>query len=132
MSGYGDPFYSEALFEWLCNFDNSKYPNMKNIHMHTNGMLWNKRNWDKIALAQPHITSAEISIDAANADTYHNVRKGGKWDLLLKNLKFIDTLTQIDTMILSFVIQDDNYNEIVPFYKLMDSIFQNKRNLTFQ
>jgi len=35
-------------------------------------------------------------------------------------------------MILSFVIQDDNYNEIVPFYKLMDSIFKNKRNLTFQ
>ena len=132
MSGYGDPFYSEALFEWLCKFDKSKYPNMKNIHMHTNGMLWNKRNWDKITLAQPYITSAEISIDAAEADTYHSVRKGGKWDLLLKNLKFIDTLSQIDTMILSFVIQDDNYNEIVPFYKLMDSIFKNKRNITFQ
>ena len=48
MSGYGDPFYSEALFEWLCNFSTEKYPNMTNIHMHTNAMLWNERNWEKI------------------------------------------------------------------------------------
>ena len=132
MSGYGDPFYSEALFEWLCNFDKSKYPKMKNIHLHTNGMLWNERNWNKIKLAQPYIKSAEISIDAAKADTYHSVRKGGKWDLLLKNLEFINTLTQIDNIIISFVIQNDNYKEIVAFYQLMDSIFKNKNNITIQ
>ena len=132
MSGYGDPFYSKALFEWLSNFDSTKYPKMKNIHLHTNGMLWNEKNWNKIKLAQPLIKSAEISIDAARADTYHNVRKGGKWHILLKNLKFINTLTQIDTIILSFVIQNDNFKEIVPFYHLMDNIFKNKNNITFQ
>ena len=47
----------------------------------------NERNWNKIKSAQPFIKSAEISIDAANAETYHKVRKGGKWDLLVKNLK---------------------------------------------
>lgn len=132
MSGYGDPFYSEALFEWLVKFDKLKYPNMKNIHIHTNGMLWNKRNWEKIKLAQPYIQSAEISIDAANADTYHNVRKGGKWDLLIKNLEFIDSLTQVKNIILSFVIQNDNYKEIVPFYKLMNNIFKNQRDISIQ
>lgn len=105
---------------------------MKNIHIHTNGMLWNKRNWEKIKLAQPYIQSAEISIDAANADTYHNVRKGGKWDLLIKNLEFIDSLTQVKNIILSFVIQNDNYKEIVPFYKLMNNIFKNQRDISIQ
>jgi len=132
MSGYGDPFYSEALFEWLVNFDSTKYPKMNYIHIHTNGMLWNEHNWNKIKLSQPYIKSAEISIDAANAETYHKVRKGGKWDLLIKNLKFIDTLTQVHSITLSFVIQNDNYKEIVPFYKLMKDIFKNQRNITIQ
>jgi wyosine [tRNA(Phe)-imidazoG37] synthetase (radical SAM superfamily) len=132
MSGYGDPFYSEALFEWLCNFSTEKYPNMTNIHMHTNAMLWNERNWEKIKPAQPFIKSAEISIDASNPETYHKVRKGGKWDLLLKNLEFINSLDQVKNIILSFVIQNDNYDQIVSFYKLMDSIFQKERDLTFQ
>jgi len=132
MSGYGDPFYSKALFEWLATFDKHKYPNMQNIHIHTNGMLWNKNNWEKIKLAQPYIKSAEISIDAATPETYHTVRKGGKWDLLIKNLKFIDSLTQVKNIILSFVIQNDNYKEIVSFYELMNSIFQNERNIEIQ
>jgi len=132
MSGYGDPFYSEALFEWLVNFDSKKYPKMDNIHIHTNGMLWNEINWNKIKSAQPYIKTAEISIDAANAKTYHKVRRGGKWDLLIKNLKFIDTLTQVHSIILSFVIQNDNYKEIVPFYKLMKDIFKNQKNITIQ
>ena len=132
MSGYGDPFYSEALFEWLVNFDSKKYPNMNNIHIHTNGMLWNEHNWNKIKLAQPYIKSAEISIDAARAETYHNVRKGGKWDLLIKNLKFIDSLTQVRNIILSFVIQNDNCDEIVSFYQLMNNIFKNERDITIQ
>jgi len=132
MSGYGDPFYSEALFEWLCNFSTTTYPNMTNIHMHTNAMLWNENNWNKIKSAQPFIKSTEISIDASKPETYHKVRKGGKWDLLLKNLEFINSLDQVNDIILSFVIQEDNYEEIVPFYKLMDSIFHKERNLSFQ
>lgn len=132
MSGYGDPFYSEALFEWLINFDKKKYPKMDRIHLHTNGMLWNKSNWDKIKLAQPYIKSAEISIDASSPETYHKVRKGGKWDLLLKNLDFINSLDQVKNIILSFVIQNDNYDQIVSFYKSMDRIFNKDRELTFQ
>ena len=132
MSGYGDPFYSKALFEWLVNFDKNKYPKMNRIHLHTNGILWNKHNWNKIKPSHPYINSAEISIDAAKAETYHNVRKGGKWDSLIKNLKFIDSLNHVENLTLSFVIQDENYREIVLFYKFMNSIFENKKNITIQ
>jgi len=132
MSGYGDPFYSKALFEWLVNFNKKKYPKMNRIHLHTNGILWNKHNWNKIKPTHPYINSAEISIDAAKAETYHRVRRGGKWDSLIKNLKFIDSLNNVKNLTLSFVIQDENYNEIVPFYKLMNSIFKNKKNIIVQ
>lgn len=129
LSGYGDPFYSTALFEWMCNFDKNKYPNMEVINIHTNAMLWNKLNWDKIQNIHPYVKSAEISIDAATPDTYHVVRKGGKWDLLIRNLEFISTIKTVDFLNFSFVVQSINYKEIVLFYDLITSMFKDHKNI---
>lgn len=130
LSGYGDPFYSTALFEWMCNFDSKNYPNLEVVNLHTNGMLWNKYNWDKMKNIHPYATSAEISIDAATPDTYHIVRKGGKWDLLIKNLEFISTIDTLKTLNFSFVVQDINYKEIVLFYELIVSMFKRHKNVS--
>lgn len=132
MSGYGDPFYSEALFEFLTNFDHSWFPALKNIHLHTNALLWNSRNWDKIKNTHNFIKSCEISIDAATGDTYKEVRKGGNFDLLIKNLIFINTIRTIKTITVSFVVQQKNYKEIVDFYNLINSIFNSNTEIRFQ
>lgn len=129
LSGYGDPFYSTALFEWMCNFDSEKYPKMDVVNIHTNGMLWNEHNWEKMKKIHPYVKSAEISIDAATPETYHIVRKGGKWDLLIKNLEFISTIESINNLNFSFVVQSINYKEIVLFYELITKLF-NGRNIS--
>lgn len=126
LSGYGDPFYSTALFEWMCNFDESKYPKMDVINIHTNGMLWNEHNWKKMEKIHPYVKSAEISIDAATPETYHIVRKGGKWDLLVKNLEFISTIKTIRSLNFSFVVQSINYKELVLFYDLITTLFKGR------
>jgi hypothetical protein len=41
ISGNSDPFFSVSFRKFLLNFDNTKYPSLKNIHIHTNGSLWN-------------------------------------------------------------------------------------------
>lgn len=132
MSGYGDPFFSDALFEFLQTYESDWFPNLEKIHLHTNGLLWNERNWNKIAKSHPYISSAEISIDAATKETYEIVRKGGNWDLLIKNLNFINTLDQIKDLTISFVVQKQNYKEMTDFYKLITDIFKNKRKLALQ
>jgi MoaA/NifB/PqqE/SkfB family radical SAM enzyme len=129
LSGYGDPFYSTALFEWMCNLDPIKYPKLDNINIHTNGILWNQLNWSKLKKIHPYVKSAEISIDAATPETYKVVRRGGKWDLLLRNLEFISTIDSLKSIILSFVIQNENYREIVDFYRLVNSIFGENKNV---
>lgn len=126
LSGYGDPFYSTALFEWMCNFDSKKYPKMDVVNIHTNGMLWNEHNWEKMKNIHPYVKSAEISIDAATPETYHVVRKGGKWDLLIKNLKFISTIDSIRNLNFSFVVQSINYKEVVLFYELITDLFKDR------
>ena len=86
-------------------------------------MLWNSRNWDIIKNSHKFINSAEISIDAATKQTYEIVRRGGKWDLLLKNLEFISTLG-LKEITFSYVVQKENYKEMAEFYKLIKEIFK--------
>jgi MoaA/NifB/PqqE/SkfB family radical SAM enzyme len=131
LSGYGDPFYSHSMMNFLINVNKSVLPNLKQIHLHTNAILWNEGNWDKIKNSHKFITSAEISIDAATSETYKKVRRGGNWDMLIKNLKFINEIKSIRHIIVSFVLQRDNYHEIYDFFLLMDKLLANKK-LTFQ
>jgi pyruvate-formate lyase-activating enzyme len=126
MSGAGDPFYSQTFFEFLQNVDIKRFPNLKNIHLHTNAILWNEFNWKKIKNSHNFIKSTEISIDAATKETYKIVRKGGNFDILTRNLNFIKNLEGINNFIFSFVVQKENYTELVKFYEYIKSIFDDK------
>lgn len=127
MSGYGDPFYSTSFFNYLKTFNANKYPKLQNIHLHTNAILWNSLNWNKIKNVHKFIKTAEISIDAATEETYKVVRKGGKWNLLMKNLEFINSIPELEQITFSFVIQKQNYHEIYDFYKLIKKVVPDKQ-----
>jgi molybdenum cofactor biosynthesis enzyme MoaA len=124
-TGSGDPFFSKTFLKWFITFKPYMYPNLKSIHLHTNGTLWNESNWGKMKDVQKYIKSAEISVDAATKETYEKVRLGGKWDDIQKNLKFISTLTNLDYITMSFVVQKENYKEMEMFYKMSEDIFGN-------
>ena len=128
LSGSADPFYSKSFRKFLQKFKGSKYPNMKNIHLHTNASLWTQSMWDTMKEVQPFVKSCEVSIDAATKDTYEKkTRIGGRWDILLENLKFITNIKTIDKFTFSFVVQDTNYKEMYDFYKLIESYFVDKK-----
>jgi wyosine [tRNA(Phe)-imidazoG37] synthetase (radical SAM superfamily) len=105
------------------------YPNLKSIHLHTNGTLWNESNWSKMTNVHRFIKSAEISVDAATKDTYENyTRLGGKWEDIQSNLKFIATLPNLEYVTMSFVVQNSNYKEMEMFYKMSEEIFDFSKN----
>ena len=123
-TGSGDPFYSKTFKKWMMNLDKAKYPNLKHIHLHTNGTLWNRSNWDKIKNVHTLVKSCEISIDAATKTTYEKyTRIGGKWESLIENLNFISTIPQLKTLQFSFVVQEANFKEMKEFYDLIYEIF---------
>lgn len=123
LSGSGDPFFSKTLREWLMGVSPEKYPNLNYIHLHTNGLLWTPLMWSRIDNAVPYIKSAEISIDAATKKTYESIRRGGNWEKLQENLKFIDTVG-LNYITLSFVVQEGNYRELEAFYDMCASNFK--------
>ena len=124
VTGSGDPFYSNAFRQFLQNFKPKNYPNLKNIFLATNGSMWNEEMWGTMKSIHPFVNVAEVSIDAATKDTYENkTRLNGNWEKLLDNLKFIAKLN-LNSITLSFVVQDHNVHEMVKFKQLIRNIFK--------
>lgn len=117
LLGSGDPIYSTAVREFLMNFEKNQFPKLKGIYLHTNAQLLTEKLWRKMK-AVPYIKEMEVSIDAATKETYEKIRRGGKWEILMKNLEFL-TKQPIEYFCCSFVVQRDNYREIEDFYKLI-------------
>jgi molybdenum cofactor biosynthesis enzyme MoaA len=131
LSGTADPFASKSFRKLLTQFDRTKYPNVNDIHLHTNAILLNQDMWNKMSKIHSMIRIIEISIDAATKETYEVVRRGGNWDTLIENLKFIATLP-IGEKRISMIVQDTNFMEMELFYNLMSEIFNNKARIYFK
>ena len=130
LSGSADPFASKSIRKMLLNLDVTKFPKLKRIHLHTNGLLLTQKMWNNLSHIHHLIKTIEISIDASNKETYEIIRRGGNWETLISNLEFISKIKMNDIRV-SFVVQDNNYLEMEDFYNLMMNIFNNKVNVYF-
>jgi hypothetical protein len=124
ITASGDGFGGEFWRNLLKSITIEKYPNTKNLHIHTNGNGWTEKMWNSLKNLHsiPRIT-AEISIDACTKETYEQIRLGGNWDILSKNLNFIFTkIPNLDFVRLTFVVQNNNYYEMVGFIEMADML----------
>lgn len=117
MSGDGDPFASRHYRDVLRL--TADRPEMR-IDLHTNAVLCDQRAWDDCRLAG-RVDNLLISIDAATAETYAITRRGGDFQRLLRNLRFLAELRQageIKEIDIAFVVQTANYREMPAFVEL--------------
>jgi organic radical activating enzyme len=116
MSGNGDPLASPIIRPILKNFAPKQ---LHKIILFTNGLLM-----DKILPGLPimsNLHSLQISVDAGSADVYHKVRRPGKWSDLMRNFDWIQSNDLHDRTLLLFVLQESNYQDLLPFAKLCRS-----------
>jgi len=128
ISGTSDPFASKTFRDFLINFDSNLFPKLKEIHIHTNGLLLNEEMWLKLEKVHKYIKTLEVSIDAATKETYEIVRRGGNWEKLIENINFISSIPTIIKKDFSFVVQDTNYKEMSLFYELISNLPFNPKN----
>lgn len=121
ICGGAEPFFSKTMMRFMREFDASKFPKLKKIHLHTNGTLWNKNSWKAIKPIHKYISTCEISMDAGTKEVYNIVRLGGDWDKLMNNIDFVLTIPTIKSIRFSFVVQQRNYKDMENFYKLIHS-----------
>ncbi len=81
ISGGGEPMLHPSAIELM---EYAKKVGAK-IGLITNGSLFNEENSKR--LLEAGVDMIEFSVDAADAKTYHKVRKGLDWDVLVGNVQ---------------------------------------------
>jgi MoaA/NifB/PqqE/SkfB family radical SAM enzyme len=77
--------------------------------------------WEKIRNIHYLDIELYVSVDATKKETYEIIRRGGDFETLLKNLKFLSGLRKekkLSSLTINFVVQDHNYKEMPDFVKL--------------
>lgn len=118
LSGDGDPFASKHYRDVL-KATKRNNPDLR-IGLHTNGVLCDERAWADCQL-EGRVDTVEVSIDAADPNTYAIVRRGGDFARLLRNLAFLAkrrAAGEIKEFQLSFVVQAANFREMPAFVAL--------------
>lgn len=112
----GEPFASPVYQHFLKTEFN---PNV-HYEIRSNGTLI-KRHIDNLAIL-PNLKIIKLSIDAASAYTYERVRKPAKWNALLDNIDYLNSLkSQYKFKVYaSFVIQQDNLEDVLPFIEFCE------------
>jgi MoaA/NifB/PqqE/SkfB family radical SAM enzyme len=115
MSGNGDPLASAVMRPLIKQFRPSA---KQTIRLFTNGLLLEKQLTDSHILN--HITEYFISIDAGSSEVYHDVRRPGRWSVLMQNLKWLKLVKQRTgaNVLLKFVLQQANYTDVQNFCDL--------------
>jgi MoaA/NifB/PqqE/SkfB family radical SAM enzyme len=130
VTGSGDPFGSKLFRELLFSIDGEKFPRVF-FNLQTNGVMFTPRYWDKIKRIQKNINTVIVSYDAGTPETYRITRRGGNWDRLQENMKFLSSLRQrglIKELRIDCVVQKANYKELDKLIKIglnlkVDKIF---------
>ena len=120
VTGSGDPFGSKLFRELLFSIDGEKFPRVF-FNLQTNGVMFTPKYWEKMKRIQKNINTVMVSYDAGTPETYKITRRGGDWDQLQKNMKFLSSLRQkglINELRIDCVVQKANYKELDKLVKI--------------
>jgi hypothetical protein len=121
ITGSGDPFASNHFRRVIKRLNRKEFGHLR-FDLHTNAQLFDARAWHELDLSG-RVHGVQISIDAADPETYAVVRRGGTFQNLRKNLTFIADLRrggEILELTFSMVVQARNFREMPAFVRLAE------------
>ena len=120
----GEFLFSRPSREILRSIDQDFCPKLS-IDLISNGTLFSEAEWQKFSNIHGLVRHIRISTDAARKETFEFVRRGGKWDRFVGNLKFIGELRrrrEIKSFMLAFAYQIANFREMPAFVELAKEV----------
>jgi uncharacterized protein YbaR (Trm112 family) len=130
INGSGEVFASKHCRRLLRLLKREQFPRLK-FWLVSNGQLLNERAFRDFDL-HGRMREIQVSIDAARAETYSVVRRGGDFKKLLSCLAFLDSLRRTGNeefmFGISFVVSSMNFREMPEFVRLgkefsVDAVF---------
>jgi hypothetical protein len=135
----GELFASKPSRRLLELINNESCPDLK-INIISNGTLFSREEWNKFPGIHSAVQSVRISTDAACRETFEKLRRLGKYDVFLRNMRFLRELRdtgEIPQLKFSFTYQLENFREMKAFVHFCDemhadyAIFERLQNRVF-
>lgn len=120
ITGGGEPFASRHFRNLLRTLNPVEFPHLSILLM-TNAQLVHEEMWGEFESMEPMLKIVSVSVDAARAATYENLRRPGKWRKLVEGVAFLAGLRRtgrIRCLRLNFVVQEENLAEVPGFIRL--------------
>lgn len=120
LLGSGDVFASVACSDFLKTLNAEEFPKL-NLRIITNAQLFTKARWSAFENLHRIPLLFDISVDAAEKETYEKLRQGGKWSVLCENMEMVSYLRTkgiIRRLTLNFVVQKENFRQMECFVNL--------------
>ena len=118
LTGNGDVLARKDTRKLLQNFDCKKYSKVT-FEILTNGLLFQPKMWEKIK--HNNYVYANISIDAGTKETYEKLRRGGKWEQLMKALEVFKKAKEegkFRSVNINMTVMKSNFREIPQFVEM--------------
>lgn len=117
VSNSGEIFASPLLLKFVNAIDLQNFPNVV-LNIQTNGLLAPSR-WHRLGSMQDRVPKTTMTLDAAQASTYEQVRRGGRWTDAMAAMKFFQDRRRHQMRFhVRMVVQESNWREIQQFYDL--------------
>jgi MoaA/NifB/PqqE/SkfB family radical SAM enzyme len=123
LCGSGEALASPYLRGLLLNYEALGLAGC-HVRLLTNGTLLDESMYARLSAA-PWIEQINVSIDAASPETFELVRRGGRWEILRRNLDFYSRLLaagKIQVFAASFTLQARNFRELYSFFDLCNEV----------
>lgn len=127
---------SRKLLELI---DDERCPDLR-LDIISNGTLFSEEEWNKFPGIHNKVRSIRISIDAARKETFEKLRRLGRYEPFIENMRFLSRLRAagvVPQLKFSFTYQLDNFREMPEFVDFCASmncdfaIFERLQNIAF-
>ncbi|MHC4214153.1 MAG: radical SAM protein [Planctomycetota bacterium] len=120
LTGNGDPFYNRDIGIFLERLAHEDIKHLT-IRFITNGLLLNEKRFQQIESLNVKQLRVSVSIDAASKQIYESIRRGGSWEVLLRNMKMLSDMRvtgKLGYLQTSFCVMKRNIHEMLAFIAL--------------
>src|SRR5262249_39781789 len=96
LTAWGDPFASRHYRSILEALGQPEFEGVK-LSLLTNGLGLTSHTWKAMPPLAKRIVELRVSVDAATKETYENVRRPGRWEVLRENLDVMGEVNRAGT-----------------------------------
>ncbi len=134
----GELFASKPSRKVLEMISDEAAPDVK-LAIISNGTLFSEQEWNKYPGIHNRVQSIRISIDAATKVTFEKLRRLGRYEPFIENMRFLRHLrmTVVPQLKFSFTYQIENFREMPAFVDFCEemhadyAIFERLQNIAY-